>query len=97
MRIISRKRLKDYWTNHTDIREPLQAWYADVKKAKWKSPTDIKNVYSNASIITNNRVVFNIKGNKYRLVVAINYEHSIVYIRFIGSHKEYDLVDVSTI
>ncbi|KHE93113.1 MAG: hypothetical protein SCABRO_01132 [Candidatus Scalindua brodae] len=75
----------------------MQAWYADVKKAKCESPTDIKNVYSNASIITNNRIVFNIKGNKYRLVVAINYEHSIVYIRFIGSHKEYDLVDVSTI
>jgi Uncharacterized protein conserved in bacteria len=97
MRIISRKKLKDYWINHTDIRKSLQAWYADVKKAKWESPADIKKIYSSASIITNNRVVFNIKGNKYRLVIAINYEHSIVYIRFIGSHKEYNLIDVSTI
>ena len=97
MRIILRKKLKDYWVNHADIRESLQAWYADVKKAKWKPLTDIKKIYSSASIITNNRVVFNIKGNKYRLVVAINYGHSIVYIRFIGSHKEYNLVDVSTI
>ena len=97
MRIISRKKLKDFWTNHADIRELLQAWYTDVRKAKWKSPTDIKNIYSDASIITNNRVVFNIKGNKYRLVVAVNYGHSIVYIRFIGTHKEYDQVNVSII
>lgn len=97
MRIISRKKLKEFWKKHPDIRAPLEAWYADVKKAKWKTPSDIKNIYRNASFITNNRVVFNIKGNKYRLVVGINYEHSIVYIRFVGSHKEYDMVDVLTV
>ncbi len=97
MRIISRKKLKEFWKKQPDIRVPLEAWYADVKKAKWKTASDIKNIYRNASFITNNRVVFNIKGNKYRLVVGINYEHSIVYIRFVGSHKEYDMVDVLTI
>lgn len=97
MRIISRKKLKEFWGKHPDIRAPLEAWCADVKTAKWNTPSDIKNIYRNASFITNNRVVFNIKGNRYRLVVGINYKHSIVYIRFIGSHKEYDMVDVLTI
>ena len=82
MRIISRKKLKEFWKKHPDIRVPLEAWYSDVKKAKWKTASDIKNIYRNASFIKNNRVVFNIKGNKYRLVVTINYGHSIVYIRF---------------
>ncbi len=97
MRIVSRKKLKDYWINHADVRAPLQAWYADAKKAKWKAPADMKKLYSNASFVTNSRVVFNIKGIKYRLVVAINYGYSIVCILFIGTHKEYDMVDVSTI
>jgi len=85
------------WVVHADVRAPLQARYADAKKAEWKTPADIKKLYSNASFVTNSHVVFNIKGNKYRLVVAINYGYSIVYVRFIGTHKEYDLVDVSTI
>ncbi len=97
MRVIARKTLKDFWENHTDARQPLQAWYADVKRSVWKKPSDIKGVYRNASFIANNRVVFNIKGNKYRLVVVIQYEHSIVYIRFVGTHREYDRIDVATI
>lgn len=97
MRIVSLKTLRKYWERHKDIRKPLQAWYADVKHANWKTPADIKNVYRNASIVANNRVVFNIKGNKYRLVVAINYAYKIVYIRFVGTHKEYEKIDVSTI
>jgi len=97
MRIISRKTLREFWTRHPDIRQSLQAWYADVKHATWKTPTDIKNVYRNVSFVANNRVVFNIKGNKYRLVVAIQYKYGIVYIRFIGSHREYDKIDASRI
>jgi mRNA interferase HigB len=97
MRIISRKRLRDFWLHHPDAQSSLEAWYADVKQAEWKTPADIKNVYHNASVVANNRVVFNIKGNKYRLVVAVKYEYGIVYIRFIGTHPEYDKVDVDTI
>jgi mRNA interferase HigB len=97
MRIISRKRLRDFWLQHPDTQSSLEAWYADVKQAEWKTPADIKNVYRNASIVANNRAIFNIKGNKYRLVVAMQYEYGIVYIRFIGTHREYDKIDAATI
>jgi len=97
VRIIARKALREFWENHADARQPLQAWHSDVKNADWKKPSDIKRVYRNASFIENNRVVFNVKGNKYRLIVVIQYEHSIVYIRFIGTHKEYDNIDAATI
>ena len=97
MRVIARKTLREFWESHTDARQPLQAWHADVKHAVWKKPSGIKEVYRNDSFSANNRVVFNIKGNKYRLVVVIQYEHSIVYIRFVGTHREYDKIDVATI
>ena len=97
MRVISRKALREFWTIHPDAQQSLQAWFADVKQADWGSPVEIKAIYRNASIVANNRVVFNIKGNKYRLVVAIQYEFKIVYIRFIGTHQEYDKVDVTTV
>ena len=97
MRVIARKSLREFWERHTDVRQPLQAWYADVKHAVWKKPSDIKEVYRNASFIANDRVVFNIKGNKYRRVIVIKYEHSIVYIRFVGTHREYDKIDVAII
>ena len=97
MRIISRKALREFWKIHPDAEQSLLAWYADTKKADWKSPVDIKNIYRNASIVANNRVVFNIKGNKYRLVVAIRYEYGLIYIRFVGTHQEYNKIDVTTI
>jgi len=97
MRIISRRKLREFWELHPDARQSLQAWYEDAKQANWKTPADIKDVYHNASILTNNRVVFNIKGNRYRLVVAIQYEHGIVFIRFIGSHRDYEKIDATTI
>ncbi len=97
MRIISRKTLREFWDKHPSARLALQAWYADTKQAHWKSPSDIKNVYRNASFVLNNRVIFNIKGNSYRLVAAINYTFSVVYIRFVGTHKEYDEIDVNKI
>ena len=97
MRIIALKTLRTFWEQHPDARQALQAWYDDAQRAQWRTPADIKNVYRNASFVGNNRVIFNIKGNDYRLVVAINYRQGIVYIRFIGSHQAYDRIDVSTI
>jgi mRNA interferase HigB len=97
MRIISRKKLKEFWERHPDVRQQLQAWYDDAKHANWKSPSDIKNIYRNASFIANDRIVFNLKGNSYRLVVAVRYEYSIVFIRFVGTHQEYDRIDAGKV
>ena len=97
MRVIAIKAFKDFWVKHNDAEQPLKAWYSEAKKANWKKPADITRQYRTASIIKNNRVVFNIKGNDYRLVTAINYDFKIVYIRFIGSHKEYDKINVEEI
>jgi mRNA interferase HigB len=92
MRIIALKTLREFWESHPNARQQLQAWYEDAKHAVWQSPTDIKAIYRNASIVANNRVVFNIKGNDYRLIVVINYQFGIVYIRFIDTLAEYDRV-----
>ena len=97
MRILSRKKLKEFWERHPDARQPLEAWYADARHAMWETPVDIKDVYRNASFVAYNRVVFNIKGNSYRLVVAVQFAYSIVFIRFIGTHNEYDRIDAATI
>lgn len=97
MRVISRKALREFWDKHPDARQPLQAWHADTKHADWKSPTHIKNVYHNASFLADNRVVFNVKGNRYRVVVAVQYKFGIVYVRFVGTHQEYDKIDAATI
>ena len=97
MRIITRKTLRDFGEKHPDAEQSLQAWYHDVKRAEWKTPVDIKQVYRNASIVANNRVVFNIKGNQYWLVIAVQYQHGIVYIRFVGTQQEYDKIDVTTV
>jgi mRNA interferase HigB len=97
MRIIALKTLRDYWEQHPAARQPLQAWHEDARHAIWESPAAIKAVYRNASIVANNRVVFNIKGNDYRMIVAINYRFGIGYIRFVGSHAEYDKVDAATV
>ena len=97
MRIISEKTLKEFWERHPDARTALQAWHDDVKHATWTSPEQIKAIYRNASFLVSNRVVFNMKGNNYRLVVAIQYAHGIVYIRFVGTHKDYDRIDATTV
>jgi len=97
MRIISRKALREFWEKHPDAEQPLRAWYANVKRAAWKTPLDVKTAYRNASFLANNRVVFNIKGNRYRLVAAINYQYSVIYIRFVGTHQEYDKINAATI
>jgi len=97
MRVISRKKLRQFWENHPEARQSLQAWHADIKHANWKKPSDIKSVYQTASFISNNRVVFNIKGNKYRIVVVIEYLFGIVFIRYIGTHQEYNHINVEAV
>jgi mRNA interferase HigB len=97
MRIIARRTLKEYWDLYPECEEPLKIWYRETTKAQWKNPADIRQEYGSSSILRNNRVVFNIKGNKYRLIVRINYDFALVWIRFIGSHAEYDRIDASTI
>jgi len=97
MRIISRRILREFWEKHPDTAIPLQTWFHDVERATWNSPADIKMVYQNASIVAGNRVIFNIKGNRYRLVVVVIYQHGVVYIRFVGTYEEYDRIDATTI
>ena len=97
MRVIALSTLRDFWTKHADAEMPLRAWHALASRADWSTPADIKAAYRNASFTANNRVVFNIKGNDYRLVVAVRYDKGLMYIRFVGTHREYDRIDVETI
>jgi mRNA interferase HigB len=97
--IVSLRTLKEHWEKpgREDSEEQLKASYHEVKQAEWKSPNEVKEQYRNASIIGNNRIVFNICGNKYRLIVRVNYESQWIFIRFVGTHKEYDKLDATTI
>ena len=99
MRIISKKQLKEFYENplYSDSKNSLESWYKEVLKTNWKNPNEIKEQYKSASIVGNNRVVFNIHGNKYRLIIAINYPAQIVFIRFIGTHKQYDAIDAKEV
>ena len=100
MRIIAISTLKSFWEDHPeymDAKEPTLAWYRHVLAADWATPADVKQDFRNASVLKDGRVVFNIAGNKYRLVVWINYAYRVVYIRFIGTHAQYDKIDVQTI
>jgi mRNA interferase HigB len=97
MRVIARKTLKDFWESHADSEQPLKAWYHEAKSNRWKSFTEIKDRYRTTDVLSGNRVVFNIKGNTYRLIVRIHYNTGLVFIRFIGTHAEYDKIDTTTI
>jgi mRNA interferase HigB len=99
MRIISKKTLKDFYeqSQYIDSKESLEAWHKEVLKADWRNPNQIKEQYRHASVVGNNRIVFNIHGNKYRLIVKINYAAKVVYIRFVGTHKQYDKIDATEI
>jgi len=99
LRIIKIKTLREFWSNpeFSDSEQPLKSWYAIAQSANWTSPQDVKRQFGNASIVKDNRVVFNIAGNKYRLIVKFNYEYRIGYIRFLGTHKQYDAIDVEII
>ena len=97
--MVALRNLASYWKqpNRSDSEGALKAWFAEAKLAQWTSPQDVKNQYANARFIANNRVVFNIKGNDYRLIVAIAYKMQYVYVKFIGTHAEYDKVDAATV
>ncbi len=97
MRVTAKKPLRDFWNTHKDAEQQLKAWYSEASKALWKSPNDIKKEYPKAIIIGNNRVVFNICGNKYRVIVKINYLRAWVFIRFIGTHIEYGKINLEKI
>ena len=97
MRIISKKTLRDFWKSNPDCEQQVKSWYQETAVAKWKGPNDIKRNYPSASFLQDNRVVFNIKGNRYRLIIRINYAYQMVWIRFIGSHAQYDKIDATKI
>lgn len=96
MRIIALSQLREFWKKHPQAELPIRAWHAEASRADWKNPADIKLAYRNASFLPNNRAIFNIKGNDYRLV-AVHYNRGMMFIRFIGTHAEYDRIDASTI
>ncbi|UUZ63647.1 type II toxin-antitoxin system HigB family toxin [Polaromonas sp. P1-6] len=97
MRVIAIKTLRDFWQIHPAAEQPLLAWYDEAKNANWQQPAEIKAQYANASILKNRRVVFNIKGNDYRLIVAVAYRLGVVYVKFIGTHKQYDAIDAEIV
>ena len=103
MRVIARSTLREFVENlkgtrsYASVKSALDAWFHEVEAAKWKNPAEVKAAYANASIMGTDRVVFNIKGNDYRLVVAIDYERQVVFVKWIGTHAEYDKIDVATV
>lgn len=97
MKILALGTLRRFWTRHPDAEQPLKAWHDEARHARWKTPQDIRKQYASASFVGRNRVVFNIKGNHYRLVVAVAYRFQACYIKFIGTHAEYDRIDASTV
>jgi mRNA interferase HigB len=99
MRVFTKKTLREFWkqTDYQDAEQPLKAWHDEADHADWKTPHDIKAQYANASILKNNKVVFNIHGNKYRLAVEIDYTYSHCYVLFVGTHAQYDKVDIDSL
>lgn len=97
MRVIAKKILREFWEKYSDSEEQLKTWYKEAAKAKWSNPKDVKNEYPKASILKSGRVVFNICGNKYRLITQINYLRQWVFVRFIGTHKDYDSINAENI
>jgi len=97
MRVIAISTLRAFWELHPDAEQPLKAWYEEATNASWTQPAEIKAQYRSASVLKNRRVVFNIKGNDYRLIVALAYKLQIVYVKFVGTHEEYDAIDAETI
>ncbi|MEP6791690.1 MAG: type II toxin-antitoxin system HigB family toxin [Ramlibacter sp.] len=97
MRVIALKNIRDFCLRHADAGAALKAWTQEARTASWKTPHDIRHRYRNASFLGRNRVVFNIKGNDYRLVVAVAYRFEAVYVKFIGTHAQYDAIDAETV
>ncbi len=97
MRVIAKRILREFWEKHNDSEEQLKTWHKEVLKAAWDNPSEIKNNYAHASILRNGRVVFNICGNKYRLIAEVNFSRKWVFIRFIGTHDDYNRIDANKI
>lgn len=97
MHIVSLKALRLFWEIHPDAEQPLRAWYAIARRAQWRTPGDVRAAYGSAGFVGNNRIVFNIKGNDYRLIVLTEYSKGRLFIRFVGTHADYDRIDASTI
>lgn len=99
VRIIARKTLREFWEErgHRYAEQPLRAWFAEVRKAAWRAPAEIKAAHRNASFVGFDRVVFNVGGNKYRLIVAVKYSAQLVFIRFVGTHADYDDIDAEEV
>ncbi len=99
MRIVSKRTLREFWEQslYSNAQGQLEAWHEEVLKADWATPQELKAQFGNASILQDSRVVFNIKGNDYRLIVKINYDYRMVYVRFVGTHEMYDEIDAVTI
>ena len=97
MRVIAVGTLREFWEKYPQAEIPMRAWYAEASRADWRNPAAIKAAHRNASFLANNRVVFNIKGNDYRLVVKVHYNTGIMYIRFVGTHAQYDAQDAEEV
>ena len=97
MRVIAKRTLRKFWKKHADCEEQLKSWYRETEKAKWSNINELKREYPSASILNDNRIVYNIKGNNYRLIVKFNFEYQISWIRFIGTHAEYDKINANEI
>lgn len=97
MRVIAKKILREFWEKHSDCEQQLKSWYQEADKGTWKSLNELKSEYPSASVLEDNRVCFNIKGNNYRLIVKINFNYQMMWIRFIGTHVEYDKINANKI
>lgn len=97
VRVIAKRTLRDFWNKHPDCEEQLKSWYRETEKSEWNNINELKNDYPSASILKENRIVYNSKGNNYRLIAKFNFEYQICWIRFIGTHASYDKIDANTI
>ena len=97
MRVIAKRTLREFWGKHPDCEQQLKSWYRETEKAEWKNLNELKAEYPSASILKDSRIVFNIKGNNYRLVVKFNFDYQVIWIRFIGTHAEYGKIDANKI
>ncbi|MDF7824004.1 type II toxin-antitoxin system HigB family toxin [Pontiellaceae bacterium B12227] len=97
MHVVKKRTLVEFWQKHANAKAPLSAWDKEADAAEWKTPQDVKDQYRSADILPGNRIVFNFGGNKYRLVVRVAYKPGLLYVRFIGTHAEYDRIDATKI
>ena len=97
MRVIAKRTLREYWEKHPECEQPLLSWYKVTFKAQWKNFNELKQQFGTCKVVGNDRIVFKIKGNQYRLIVKKSCDNQLVWIRFIGTHEEYDLIDAKTI